>query len=113
MTIITEVGNPASGLVGVRQVRENEDFCPQGEAMANDNEPSIRREIEIGYLRKIGEDAASQPKDPQAAAAGSLIGLVIVVGLLFYCLIFPPKPKPTLLDNDTPAATASPNPGSK
>ena len=41
--------------------------------MANDNEPRIWTEIQKGYLRKIGEDAASPPKT-QAEAEGGLLG---------------------------------------
>jgi hypothetical protein len=55
--------------------------------MANDNEPRIWTEIQKGYLRKIGEDAASSPKDPQAAAAGSLIALLLLGGMFLYCMV--------------------------
>lgn len=61
--------------------------------MADDKEPSIVREIQVGYLRKIGEDAASPPRtqaEAEGRALGSLIALLLFGGMLFYCMVIKP-----------------------
>jgi predicted lipid-binding transport protein (Tim44 family) len=70
--------------------RGTKTFTPQGDAMANDNEPRIWTEIQKGYLRKIGEDAASPPKtqaEAEGRALGSLIALLLLGGMFLYCMV--------------------------
>jgi len=71
-----------------RQVEER-GFFPKGDAMA-DNGPKIWDEIQKGYLRKIGEDAASPPRtqaEAEGRALGSLIALLLIGGMFLYCMV--------------------------